>query len=54
MKKRIIILFCAIVIFLIGFWLGLNLYDRHDVDRDGEITALDYIKIKKYIMEDEG
>lgn len=27
--------------------------NRYDVDRDGEVTAADYMAIKNYIMESE-
>lgn len=54
MKNKIIYIIILIVILLvsvISFYVGLNLYDRHDVNRDGKVSAVDYVLIKNYIMD---
>ena len=49
MKKIII----NVLIFVLGIIIGLNLYHQYDANRDGKITAQDYVVIKNYIMERE-
>jgi hypothetical protein len=46
----------AIAIFILvaigSFCIGLTMFNRYDVNRDGKVTAQDYIAIKNYIMEE--
>lgn len=37
----------------LGYLVGLERYDRHDVNRDGKITSADYIAVKNYIMDEK-
>lgn len=43
----------SIITFLIGVFIGLNLYHQYDANRDRKINAQDYVLIKNYIMERE-
>lgn len=47
LKKIIKYILCL----LLGILIGINLFNRHDVNRDGVVDARDYVKIKNYIME---
>lgn len=51
--KYIIILIVIMLISIISFYAGLNFYDRHDVNRDGKVSAVDYVLIKNYIMNEK-
>lgn len=54
MKNKIkYLIFLIIIVFvsITSFYIGLNLYDRHDVNRDGKVSAVDYVLIKNYIMD---
>ena len=53
MKNKIIILFLLILVFFIGLIIGLNLYNQYDANRDGKVSASDYVVIKNYIMNKE-
>ena len=63
MKRRtnfediyIIILGIAVTsLFSILVFYGIQyiIYDRKDVNEDGEVNAQDYVEIKNYIMEDD-
>lgn len=63
MKKRInfndvylVILGIAVTsLFSILVFYGIQyiIYDRKDVNQDGEVNAQDYVEIKNYIMEDD-
>ena len=35
---------------LIGIAIGLSLYNPCDTNRDGKVTASDYVNVKNYIM----
>lgn len=49
MKKIIF----SLIIFAFGIFVGLNIYSKYDANRDGKITAKDYIVIKKFIMKED-
>ena len=49
MRKIIEYLLCV----LTGLIIGLNFFNRYDVNRDLKINASDYIAVKTYIMERE-
>lgn len=46
----------AIAIFILvaigSFCIGLTMFNRYDVNRDGKVTSQDYVAIKNYIMEE--
>lgn len=52
-KDAIIVLICLIGMYLLGVFVGVTAFDKHDVNRDGKVTAQDYVLIKNYIMEEE-
>lgn len=52
-KDAVIDLLCLIGMFLAGVIAGITAYDRHDVNRDGKVSAQDYVEIKNYIMEEK-
>lgn len=47
MKKFIIYL----TVFLFGVIVGLSIYNPCDTNRDGKVTAGDYVKVKNYILK---
>lgn len=51
MKNKILQIIKYLFILAIGIIIGLNIYDCKDVNRDGKVSASDYVIIKKYIME---
>ena len=46
MKKVII----NLVFLLVGIYIGLSIYNPCDVNRNGEVTASDYMEVKNFIM----
>lgn len=48
MYKILISLLC----FVLGIIVGLNLFNRYDVNRDNKVDATDYVQVKNYIMEE--
>lgn len=52
MKKQIVNISVIILIFILGLCVGLNLYNPCDVNRDGKVSAIDYVKVKNYIMRE--
>lgn len=50
-KKYIFPILFMIGMYLCGVAVGINLFDKHDVNRDGKVTAQDYVEVKNYIME---
>ena len=36
-----------------GYFLGLNKYSRYDVNRDGKVSASDYVAVRNYLMEEK-
>lgn len=51
MKNKILQLIKYLFILIIGIFIGLNMFDNKDANRDGKVSASDYVIIKKYIME---
>lgn len=51
MKNKILQLIKYLFIFIIGIFIGLNIFDNKDVNRDGKISPADYVQIRNYIME---
>lgn len=58
MEDRLFYLFMAFLLiagfgigFIVGTWDQEKANNPYDVNRDGEVTATDYILIKNYIME---
>lgn len=39
-----------IVYLLLGIAIGLSIYNPCDTNRDGKVTASDYVNVKNYIM----
>ena len=53
MKNKIKYLILTIVIILISiasFFIGLNFYNRYDVNRDGIVDIKDLLGVQKYII----
>ena len=48
--KKIKYIFEFILIFLLGFFIGLNFFSQYDSNRDGKVSPSDYVAIKNYIM----
>lgn len=53
MKDFIIKILAVICIYLCGYLFGLITFNRYDVNRDGKVTAQDYVAVKNYIMEQQ-
>ena len=52
MKNKVFIfLLCALVLILLGLLIYTSSFIPEDVNRDGKVTAQDYVLVKKYIME---
>lgn len=51
--KYIITLIVIMLISIISFYVGLNFYDRHDVNRDRQVDIKDMLTIQKYLIEKE-
>ena len=49
----LIMLLCMVWGYGFGYMSCEDKTNRYDVDRDGEVTAADYVAIKNYIMESE-
>lgn len=52
MKKNYKFIIICILIFIIGIYIGLNLFNPCDVNRDGKVSASDYVIVKDYIMNE--
>lgn len=51
MKNKILKIIKYLFILMIGIFIGLNIFDSKDANRDGRVNAQDYVIIKNYIME---
>jgi len=51
MKNKIYKLIYGLVFLLIGIFIGLNIFDSKDTNRDGQVNAQDYVIIKNCIMK---
>lgn len=51
MKDKILQIIQYLFVLIIGMFIGLNIFDSKDANRDGKINAQDYVIIKNYIME---
>lgn len=43
----------SLVFFILGIVIGLNIYSKYDANRDGKVTAKDYVVIKNYLMKED-
>lgn len=56
MKNKIKYLILTIVFISIVFlslYIGLNFYNPYDANKDGKVSAVDYVLIKNYIMNEK-
>lgn len=57
MKEKIIIALCLLMLIMQTLCLTIILketqYNKYDVNKDGKVSAFDYVEIRKYIMEEE-
>lgn len=51
-KKKLINLFLIIILTITSFFIGLNLYQKEDVNRDGKVDVCDLLILKKYILKE--
>ena len=51
--KNKLMYFLEECVFFIGIYIGLNIYNQYDVNRDGKVNAQDYVIIKNYIINNE-
>lgn len=51
--KNKLMYFLVVCVFFIGIYIGLNIYNQYDVNRDGKVNAQDYVIIKNYIINNE-
>ena len=53
MKNRIILALSIIIVIMLGYIVHINMYKKEDVNKDGEVNALDLLKVQKYILKEQ-
>lgn len=52
MKDNILIGLCIAIIILLGVLIHIESYAQEDVNRDGQVNALDLLIVQKKIIQD--